>query len=215
MDGPNAGRVAPTDDYEAGAMTGAGRVIHRDKVVARGLALMMVIYGAVFTALCVAIWMGAFPTMSLFSKALVPPLAVLFWVTGLTRTVLRTLVTTEEVHIQQGLWGPRIPIASITGCEVIAYKAGNIPRGVLLHVPSARERVVRLDFTDAKAQARTAVIAANDPDLLAAKIDEARRVSSVRLRVEGDRGASADLESIAADTRGSAPPASAAEAPER
>src|SRR5438045_4008098 len=94
-------RIAPTDPVEA-EMTATGDVLHREKVVARNLALLCLLLCLGFSAASIAYLRGWQPNVPAIFHWLTYALVPFFAWIGLTKTVLRTVVTTREVHVQQG-----------------------------------------------------------------------------------------------------------------
>ena len=187
----------PPDEYESEYMPGGGQVLHRSKLVARRLALLMLTLGVLMGVLAGV----SFFTGPLFASIMLAfgSLTMLFVSLGLS--VMRTKVTSEELHVQYGLWGPRVPITAITSCNVIPYdwkKFGGwgIKRsmdGVWSYTPTMVERVVAISWTDDKGKTKKAVFAAEDPDSVVAAVRKARTqptaTASGRVRVSAEAGA--------------------------
>jgi hypothetical protein len=117
---------------------------------------------------------------------------------GLTLSVLRTVVTSEEVHVQYGLWGPRIPIEAIRSCKVVPYdvlKYGGwglkYRNGVWAYTMHGHPDVVELEW-DERGKTKHAVVSSDDPAMLARKIQQSR---GVRIAL----GESVEDEQIAAE----------------
>lgn len=187
-------------------MATRGRVLHRDKLVARGLALIMAVSFVFFLAASIAYAMGWGKDINVVSRALTFLLTPLFPFVLLTRTVVRTAVTTEEVVVEWGLWGPRIALGSITNVEVVTAadvktKAGLLvsttavkgQTGYELYCPGTLTEAVWLEWTDEKGPHR-AVVGASDPKTLARAIQEAR---ATRLRVADPARAEVEQEAEA------------------
>src|SRR5260221_10335304 len=101
--------MSTTDPVEAG-MPLTGSVIHREKVIARGLAVVCLAMFLFFGAASIAYLSGWKPDTLLLAKICTYGMVPLSLWVGLTRTVLRTAVTTSEIHVTQGLPERRIPI---------------------------------------------------------------------------------------------------------
>jgi hypothetical protein len=194
-------RTGATDDYEAG-MDVEGTVLHRDKLVARGLALAMLIGTIGFTAASIALAMGWGAEINFLSRLLTFVLTPLFPFVLLTRTVVRTVVTTEELQIQWGLWGPRIPLSAIRSVEVIPserVRAEQKKRAIELYVPGHFEEAVCVEWRDESGKQRTALVGSEDPRGLASAIEEARAKKGVRVATadpiaDAEREAEAEVE---------------------
>ena len=178
-----------SDPIEA-EMEVRGRVLHRDKLVARSLAWVMLALSVFFIGASLAYALGWGAQVSPLAKAATFLLAPLGPFVLLTRTVLRTLVTTEELTIRWGLWGPRIPLASLTKVEVVSSeevrKRQRKQRTHVYHPGHFTEPVWIEWELDGKTQA--AVLGSNEPQTLLAAIEEGRRVGSRVAPVEAIAG---------------------------
>jgi hypothetical protein len=171
-------RDGASDEYEANEMTAAGQVVHRDKVVGHELAKFLALYAVGFLGL------GLFETfvgwnVPTLARVLTFILAFFFGAVALTRTVLRTVVTTEEIVIRQGLSGPQIPITAVTVCEVLEKVPGKqlpVIGGTHLLLPSMKADIVRIDWTEGGVTKR-ALLSSSDGPLLVTRIEEARKAS--------------------------------------
>lgn len=106
---PGQGAV---DRYEAEFMAGEGTVLYRAKARAHwSLAALILGVGGAAT---LASWSVA-PIATVATLGFLAMLWLLF-------AVLRVTVSEGSVKIQLGLWGPRIPIASIVSAEATTYK---------------------------------------------------------------------------------------------
>lgn len=188
---PNALAPAP-DEYEAEYMPGGGQVLHRSKIVARRMALLMTALGVLMGVLALVSFFNA-PLVAAVTLSL-GSLVMLF--VGIGLSVMRTKVTSEELHVQYGLWGPRVPIDSITACNVVPYDwkefgGWGIKRsraGVWSYTPTLVDRVVSVSWTDERGKNKRAVFAAEDPEAVAAAIRRARTlpkaVAAGKVRVD-------------------------------
>src|SRR4051812_14537499 len=94
-----------SDAYAGRYMAGAGRVLLRDKkvgwsvLVLLGLAALWCGGGAVGT------FLGALPKASLATALLLTAMTALFTLLMMTMSVVRSVVSEGEVHVQYGLWG--------------------------------------------------------------------------------------------------------------
>jgi hypothetical protein len=179
MTDPREHRTAPSDAVEA-EMPVEGAVLHREKVVARSLALICVALTIFFGATSVAYLSGWKPETSLLVRLLTYAMVPLGVFTGLTRTVLRTAITTREIHVAQGLSERRIALGNITACEV--FTPGKQPVRAELFSPGPA-RGVLVDWTDGPGKTRRTLIGSDDPAALAATIEDARGMFPRGLRV--------------------------------
>ncbi len=168
----------PPDEYESEYMSGGGQVLHRSKLVARRLALLLLTSG-VLTGVHAAV---SFFNESLLAAILLSSGSLAMLLAGLSLSVMRTKVTFEVLHVQYGLWGPRVPITAITSCNVIPYDrqkfgAWGIKRsvdGTWCYMPTMVESVVSISWTDEQGDTKKAIFAAEDPDAVAVAIRRAR-----------------------------------------
>ncbi|MDP9152259.1 MAG: hypothetical protein M3O36_20230 [Myxococcota bacterium] len=74
---------------------------------------------------------------------MVAPLMVLLWLVMMT---LRVVVTERRVHVQLGIFGPRIPVETIEGARVVrppfvtGWGIRFVARGITYSVPGERSR---------------------------------------------------------------------------
>lgn len=172
-------------DYESEYMRGQGRVLLRDKVVAKvSLALL-----AFF-----ALWCGAGAIGSLVASAgvglvlFLVAMSAFFAFLALTLTVVRVVVSEGELYVQYGLWGPRIPIGRIRSCRAVPYDwkefgGWGIKRsgdGTWAYVTSSRGDVVEVTYDEGETQKRV-LFSASDPRSVVAAVEEARAKTGVRI----------------------------------
>ncbi|MEZ4439347.1 MAG: hypothetical protein R3B72_09675 [Polyangiaceae bacterium] len=187
------------DLYQSEHMAKDEEVRHQDKRVSRGMAGILGIWAPLSWALAAFIAVAnesssrPVPTSILpLVVAAVALLGFLFLGMAVTFAVLRTVVTETHVLVKYGLWGPDIPLASITACRVVDYdwtKYGGwgIRRGPQgwAYVPGPGE-VVELEYLD-EGVPRTVQIGAGDARKLSLEINRAREQAR-RHRVEVDLG---------------------------
>lgn len=171
-----------------------GGVVHQAKSKAPGwFHLVMFAPVVVSLAILTAIVLGgaappALLLLALPSLAVTLPLWLLF-------AVLRATVTTTHVHIQYGLFGPKIPLASISSCEAVTYdwkKYGGwgIRRGAdgswAYNMAGDQGRAVRLEWRDEEGHDVTTLLSARDPEAFVRAVHEAQaRRAPKRVRVDG------------------------------
>jgi hypothetical protein len=162
-------RTSPNDPVEESM--GEGTVLRRDKVVARSLALICLAMFLAFGVASIAYlkgWQADKPAIFRFiTYGLVPLMA---WV-GLTKTVLRTVVTTSELHVAQGFRELRVAIASITACRLFGNE--RVQGGTDLYFPKGPGGIL-VEWRDATGKARKALIGSDDPTALLAAVERAR-----------------------------------------
>lgn len=171
----------PADDYEQKFMAAAGPILHRERTVWK--LHWVLLLGPIIMAI-----VGTMGLLGIGDKpmplAMVPFLFALgvvqlaLWASFIS---LRTMVTANEVQIQFGLFGPRIPIASIEKCEARDYPVLRLSGGIK-YIDGAwaytlwgqGTRVVRMEWTDASGKKRATMVSSPSPDALAAAIQKAR-----------------------------------------
>lgn len=205
MSDGGASRTQPTDEIEAG-MEVRGRVLHREKLVARGLALTMALCTLLFGAAAVVFALGHGAGVPLISRVLTFVLLPLFPIAGLLRSVVRTLVTTDAVQVLWGLWGPRIPLSAITRCEVwtaerIRTEAGARRTGYQLLAPGSFSEAVWIEWTDEEGAPQRAVVGSQAPALLVAAIEGARLARGLRVKAADEAEIEGEEEDAAAEVR--------------
>lgn len=117
-DGVHDVGVRSPDGYEKKYMSGTGMVLHREKSVAPWYFHILFVLPALATL--IAPWTSSHPDV-LMSLALTVPFALFLTIAWLLFAVLRATVTQDELHIQYGLFGPKIPIAKIKRAEAVDY----------------------------------------------------------------------------------------------
>jgi len=108
------------DEYEQKYM-GGGAIAYQSKAKAprafHALLLGVLLLSAAIVGTAAALTPGASP---LLMFAVLPTLLILLPI-WLLFAVLRATVTSTHVHIQYGLFGPKIPIESVESCESVSY----------------------------------------------------------------------------------------------
>ncbi len=128
-------------------------------------------------------------------------------VVALVLSVLRVVVTREFVHVQLGLWGPKIALADILSIEAMDYPAmryggWGIRRGLdgswAYSTPGGNGRCVRIEYRDGD-RTKAVCVSTNDADEV---------VSAVRSLKAGGTGVRVETESLAAPEEAEVPRAS-------
>lgn len=178
-----AGPRAP-DDYEAQYMAGED-VIYRDKIkVPKKFFLLFVLPILIQTVtLSLTAWQGKPIPPAVI--AMLPITALVMAVLALLFAVLRITVTRREVHVQYGLFGPKIPISKIEDCRAVKYSwmqygGWGIRRGAdgswAYNMVGDAGRAVRIEWVDEKGKDQTTLVASPNPEALARAIQEARGI---------------------------------------
>lgn len=199
-----------TDGYEGQYMTGGGgTVLRRDKVVGRkfqfwmSLPALWCLLGTIVTfsgLLGPATWVG-------FMLAALTAFFTFLWA---TLSVIRTVVSDREIHVQYGLWGPRVPVERLRSCRVIDYNWADYggwgmkraPDGTWAYVIT-NGKVVEITWQTDDGSEKRAVFSADDPVATAAAIQKAMEMAGksqprVRVAAESKQRVDAELEEVEA-----------------
>jgi len=177
----------PPDDYERKYMQEGGGSLYHDKITAPLafhliflLPLAIVIVSALVTS----------------APALVPLLSViplvLVW---LLFSTLRISVSKRHVHVQYGLFGPKVPIEAILACEAIdydwkAYGGFGIRFGrdgsVAYNMLGDHGRAAVITYRQGKKERRL-LLSSRDPERLALAVNHARAMALPRIEAPAAR----------------------------
>jgi hypothetical protein len=173
--------LATGDAYERKYMKGDGLVLHRAKQ--RTPWPMTALFATIGLASLVPVLVGA-PGAWITAVVTLPVIFALWSLFA----VLRVTVSEGAVHVQYGLFGPKIPIAAIEAVAPTEYKwttfgGWGIRRGPggswVYNMPGDRGRAVRIEWRDAKGRRRTTLVGSKDHHELAEVIEKARRALSI------------------------------------
>jgi hypothetical protein len=168
-----------SDDYETKYMGGG-------QALARSRAGMPWWFHLLLAFACVAVVAPAVAHGTLASLVTLPFL-LFVWVLFM---FLRVTVTAETVHVQLGVFGPKIPVANIVEVAVERYpvlKYGGwgirfaLDGSVAYSVPGHGGRGVRIRYKKKNGRESTVWVTSPDPDALVAAIEQARAGSGVRV----------------------------------
>lgn len=171
----------PDDLFEQGDARSPGAELRREKTVWKWH--WIVLAPAIWTfAGMVLTLLAALPGASLAVAAFLGAMTLFFTLLWAAFLVLRVSVSDRAVHVQYGLWGPRIAVAAITGCKVIDYDwkrfgGWGIKRdseGTWAYTLMGEgKRVVEITWREDGVEKRT-VVSSRTPDELAASILQAK-----------------------------------------
>jgi hypothetical protein len=151
------------DDYERRFM-GAGEVLLRERV-------RMAWWGHALNLVGFILALHAFLVSGAWLGLVVVPLA---WLVLMT---LRVAVSRTDVHIQLGLFGPRIPLADIESVEAVkgGFLAlrGRMTFEPMFSVPSSARDLVRITYRKG-GRRRTVRFSSHDADRMVRAIESAR-----------------------------------------
>jgi hypothetical protein len=184
----------------------SGPVLARDKRVASRAVQMLMLLPAVLFGLATlglvagALVVGGPATLGFAGgaagAALLSAMSVAMWITG---SVLRTVVTRHELHVQCGLLGPRIPIERIKTCRV-GEQHTRVRTGTRLEDGMWTTsyllgfgEYVEVVYTNERGRDRRVLFSATDPHAIA------QAIQSARGQATGDAGALRIAETPARD----------------
>jgi hypothetical protein len=174
--------MAAPDDYESKYM-GGGEALARSRVGwPWWFHAIMGTSGAflIFSAIASSTWV---PLLTL-------PLLAVVW---LLLMFLRVTVTTEHVHVQLGLFGPKIPIAKLVDAKAedyqpLKYGGWGIRLGRdgswAYSMPGSGGRGVRLTYETESGKRKEVFVSTADPESILAGIAKARTGTGVRVAEE-------------------------------
>jgi hypothetical protein len=185
MPEPEEPSRAKADAYASRYMSGPRGALYHDKIVAPWWFHLLLV--APILVLIVTVFLpGGKPSALL---GMIP--VALVW---LLFSVLRVSVSEDELFIQYGLFGPRIPIADVVSCEAVEYdwkKYGGwgirfgVDGSVAYNMMGDRGRAVRIVYRKG-ARTKTVLVASPDPERLALAVQQARVLSASRAYADGD-----------------------------
>lgn len=189
--GTEVGVRAP-DDYEKNYMAAGGTVLHREKSVAPWyfhLFFVVPLLGS-FAGGIAPLAAGA--PDGLIGLAVTVPIAFVLLMAWLLFTVLRVTVSTEAMHIQYGLFGPKIPIAKIKKAQSVDYdwkefggwgiKRSFKDGAMIYNMLGDKGRAIRVTYEDESGKEKTVVVGSENANLL---VDAIRRADAARALPEG------------------------------
>ena len=195
------------DPYQAKYM--GGEALYHDKIRAP-LGFHLLLLFPLLVCLGATLLAHAPLLVPILTAAFVAVLWALF-------SVLRISVTREEVYVQYGLFGPRIPVRDIEQCDAVDYDwkqygGWGIRYGrdgsVAYNMMGDGGRAVKIVHRSG-GESRTVLVASPDPVRLATAINQARAASAapVRARIEAppaaeDAAPAEAAEDEAADAEG-------------
>ncbi|MEP7123309.1 MAG: hypothetical protein ABJE95_20455 [Byssovorax sp.] len=165
------------DPYEAKYMSGAGGALYFAKMTAPlGFHLLFLL----------PLVVSAGTSLVAHGSLLVPLFALLpLLLVWILFSALRVSVTAKEVHVQYGVFGPRIPIDAIESCEACDYDwkqygGFGIRYGrdgsVAYNMMGDGGRAVRITYKKGT-KTKKLLLAAKDPERLATAIHQARAMA--------------------------------------
>ena len=163
--------MATNDDYERRFM-GADEVLFRERV-------RMAWWGHLLHLVAFAMALHAFFLSGAWLGLLVVPFA---WLVLMT---LRVAVSRSDVHVQLGVFGPRIPLADIESVDalpgggVLGWRA-RMTFGPVYSVPSSARGLVRITYLKS-GHRRSVRFSSRDPARMVRAIESARAGGRARI----------------------------------
>ena len=165
--------AAVPDGYEQEFMAGEGTVLYRAKARAHWFLAVVIIGGG---------------GLAILGSGALSPIATIATLAFLTLTyvlfaVLRVTVSQGSLTIQLGLWGPRIPIASIISAEATNYRFSDVggwgirlsrSKGNMYNVPGDGGHALRVVWRTEGGHEKIAWVGTREAPQLLAAISEAR-----------------------------------------
>ncbi|MBN8615175.1 MAG: hypothetical protein J0L92_31550 [Deltaproteobacteria bacterium] len=189
-----------SDEYEKKYM-GADDALFFERQVARHLlALPALGMGAAIAGAVTAAVGGADVGTALMAGALgVGGVGLYMGTLAVFFGVARTVVTKDELRVEIGMLGPRIPVSQITKAEVTAFTRRR-RWGERAYVPPASTEMVRVTYLE-KGKERSVLIGTQRATALADAIERAKGGASsmARVRVEAPSEAPVDPDLAAAE----------------
>lgn len=180
-------------------MSTEGEVLLRDKLASRTMAAVLGIPALLLPFLAVYTFIASGGVWAAMAGSLIA--SVVLALTALTMTVVRTVVTSREVMVRLGLWGPRVAIEDVVSVRaikypVVKYGGWGLKRGIdgswAYTMLGGTDRVVEMVYRDG-ARERKVVFSAERPEAVAAAILKAKGAAGVRISVDDE----AELEAMA------------------
>lgn len=110
----------PGDLFENASTQGSGVEVRREKTVWKWHWIVLLPALWTFGGMVLTL-VAALPGASLAVAAFLGAMTLFFALVWAAFLVLRVAVTDRSVHVQYGLWGPKIDLATVTGCKVVDY----------------------------------------------------------------------------------------------
>jgi hypothetical protein len=122
---PQEPKLTRVDTYEEYFMAGGGRPIHREKMIKKYHWIYLIPMALCFVT---SLWVFFRPDPDPATKIMgLLPLAMsaFFALQWIMFAILRVHVSDSEIHIQYGMFGPRINLHSLESCKVVEYQHSN------------------------------------------------------------------------------------------
>ncbi len=171
----------PGDLFEDSSTRSSGVEVRREKTVWRWHWIVLLPALWTFGGMVLTL-VAAPPGASLAVAAFLGAMTLFFSLLWAAFLVLRVAVTDRSVHVQYGLWGPKIDLATVTDCKVIDYDwkrfgGWGIKRDAegtwAYTLMGEGPRAVEIAWRDNGIEKRT-VVSSRTPDELVASIREAK-----------------------------------------
>lgn len=169
------------DEYEKQYMSEGG-LLYESKSKAPLSFHLLVLMPSLFSALILG-FVSTLPGISPWVLLAGLPALLITFPLWLLFAVLRVTVTQKHLHIQYGLFGPKIPLDKIEACDAVAYDwkrygGFGIRRGRdgswAYNMMGDQGRAARVKWRDEKGSEVTTLVSTPDPEGLAVAVRRAR-----------------------------------------
>ncbi|MFT6396454.1 MAG: hypothetical protein ACJAYU_001197 [Bradymonadia bacterium] len=182
MSEQNQTTLRGADDYEAQYMGADEDVIYREKISYPGWFKLLI---PLLMTLPLAIaGTSALVSGDVAAAALMAVLVPLMLLGALIMSTLRVSVTSKNLHVQYGLWGPSIPLNAIEHCEAEHYslwKYGGYgirysisEKAWCYNMLGDKGQAVRVHWRDEQGKLHKTLVASESHTALANQINRAR-----------------------------------------
>jgi hypothetical protein len=193
--------MSGVDDYERQYMGGGG-ILYQTKAKAPWFFHLLLLMPALLSSVIITLSAILDPKAPSWILLMILPSVLVTFPLWMLFAVLRATVTTTHVHIQYGLFGPKIPLENIQSCEGVAY---NWTQYGGFGIRRARDgswaynmmgdqgKAVKLTWTDEKGRSTTTLVSAANPDAFVEAVNKAKSKARSPMRVPAERAAAKGL----------------------
>jgi hypothetical protein len=190
---PQEPKLTRVDTYEENFMAGGGRPIHREKMIWKYHWILLVFVPVfLITSIMFFAGLGSHPPPP--AVGLIPlAFSALFTLLWITFAVLRVHVSDSEIHIQYGMFGPRINLHSLESVQVVEYQLSKFGGWGIRRawdgtwaysLMGESDRVVELTWREG-GKTKKCVVSSPDPQDLVRQIKYAQAQAAIQLRIDG------------------------------
>lgn len=194
---------APRDEYVSKYMEGGDALaVSKKRMPAWWFALMALPGGGLLLASLMGVLTGGVPVVGAIASTLLSLMLVTMM--ALVFSHLRMVVTEHALHVQLGLWGPKIPldrIQSIRACPYDWKKYGGwgirygLDGSFCYSIPGGTGECVEIAWLNEKGKTVRHVVSSDDAADIVATVERARSargIAATGVRVESSAAAAAE-----------------------